>query len=138
MDNRVSSQHGIFDQVSIALSGLCLVHCLLLPVIIAALPLLNQFNASHFHMQMLLVVIPVSLFAFALGFKRHHNQRIIACGIAGIALLAVGGTVAHANYGLVADTLMTIAGSLLLATAHYFNNRLTRHMLPRETSSSAV
>jgi len=119
---------GIFDRAAIALSGLCLVHCLLLPVIIVALPLLAQVSATHFHAQMLLVVTPVSLFAFGLGFRRHRNHAIIAWGTTGIALLAFGGTVAHASYGAVADTVLTIGGSIVLATAHYFNNRLTRHV----------
>jgi hypothetical protein len=77
---------------------------------------------------MLLVVVPVSLFAFAHGYRRHGNLRIIAGGIAGIALLFTGGTVAHANYGSLADILLTISGSLVLATSHYFNNRLMRHV----------
>ena len=122
---------GICDRAAIALSGLCLVHCLLLPVIIALLPLLNQVSATHFHAQMLLVVVPVSLFAFALGFRRHGNHAIIAWGTTGIAILATGGIVAHASYGALADTLMTIAGSIVLAISHYFNNRLTRHVPAR-------
>ncbi len=128
MDNRSSSRGGILDHAAIALSGLCLVHCLLLPIIIVAAPLLAQLNETHFHAQMLLVVLPVSLFAFAHGYRRHGNKRIIAGGIAGIALLFTGGTVAHANYGPLADVLLTIAGSLILATSHYFNNRLMRHV----------
>lgn len=111
-----------------ALSGLCLVHCLLLPLIIVAVPLLARLDESHFHLQMLLIVVPVSLFAFALGFRRHHSKAIIAGGIAGITVLALGGTVAHTNYGILADSLLTIAGSIILATSHYFNNRLTRHV----------
>jgi hypothetical protein len=39
----------------------------------------------------------------------------------------IGGTVAHANYGILADTALTMAGSIILATSHYFNNRLTGH-----------
>jgi hypothetical protein len=128
MDNRSSRQGSILDHVAIALSGLCLVHCLLLPVIIVAVPLLAQLNETHFHAQMLLVVVPVSLFAFAHGYRRHGNLRIIVGGIAGIALLFTGGTVAHANYGPLADILLTVAGSLVLATSHYFNNRLMRHV----------
>jgi len=128
MDNRSSRRGSILDHAAIVLSGLCIVHCLLLPAIIVALPLLARINESHFHAQMLLVVVPVSLFAFALGFRRHHNKKIIAGGIAGIAILSIGGTVAHANYGILADTLLTIAGSIVLATSHYFNNRLTRHV----------
>ena len=131
MDNRASNQGGIFDHAAIALSGLCLVHCLLLPIIILLLPLLNYVNATHFHAQMLLVVMPVSLFAFVLGYRHHRNHAIIAWGTTGIAILAFDGTVAHASYGALADTLMTIAGSIVLATSHYMNNRLTRHVPAR-------
>ena len=128
MDNRSSRQGGILDHAAIALSGLCLVHCLLLPVIIVAVPLLAQLNETHFHAQMLLLVVPVSLFAFTHGYQRHGNLRIIAGGIAGIGILFIGGTVVHASYGILADSLLTIAGSLVLATSHYFNNRLMRHV----------
>ncbi len=131
MDNRFSRQGGILDHAAIVLSGLCLVHCLLLPVIIVAVPLLAQLNETHFHAQMLLVVVPVSLFAFAHGYRRHGNLRIIAGGIAGIALLFIGGTVVHASYGIFAYSLLTIAGSIVLATSHYFNNRLMRHVPAR-------
>ncbi len=128
MDNRSSRRGGILDHAAIALSGLCLVHCLLLPIIIVAVPLLAQLDETHFHAQMLFVIAPVSLFAFAQGYRRHGNKRIIAGGIAGIAILFIGGTVAHANFGLLADSLLTIAGSITLATSHYFNNRLMRHV----------
>jgi hypothetical protein len=128
MDNRSSGRRGILDHMAISLSGLCLVHCLLLPFAIVALPILVQFSDTHFHVQMLIVVIPVSLFAFALAYRRHRNKTIIAWGIAGITIMFIGGTIAHANYGNLADSLLTIAGSIVLATSHYFNNRLTGHV----------
>ena len=128
MDSSSTANVGSLDYAAIALSGLCLVNGLLLPVVIVTLPLLLQLNATHFHAQLLIVLIPVSLFAFTLGFRRHANQAIIAGGIAGISLLFIGGTVAHANLGLLADSLLTMAGSIVLAASHYFNNRLTRHI----------
>jgi hypothetical protein len=127
MDNRSSRHDGILDRVAITLSGLCLVHCLLLPAIIVVLPLVSQFSETHFHAQMLIVVVPVSLFAFGFAYRRHGNKAVIAWGIAGIAIMFVGGTVAHANYGILADSLLTMAGSVILATSHYFNNRLAGH-----------
>jgi hypothetical protein len=102
MDNRPARHDGILDRVAITLSGLCLVHCLLLPTFIVALPLLGQFSETHFHAQMLLVVVPVSLFAFGLAYRRHGSKAV-------------------------ADTALTMAGSIILATSHYFNNRLTGH-----------
>lgn len=127
MDNSTTSHNGIFDRLAITLSGFCLVHCLLLPVIIVALPLLAQFNATHFHTQMLLVVLPVSLFAYCLAYPRHRNKTIILWGLAGIAIMFVGGTIAHARFGVLADTSLTVAGAIILATSHFFNNRLTGH-----------
>jgi hypothetical protein len=131
MDNRSSRHSGILDNAAIALAGLCLVHCLLLPVIIVTLPLLAQFDATHFHAQMLIVVVPVSLFAFTMGYRHHGNKAMIACGLAGIGILYVGGVVAHANLGLLADSVLTMAGSVVLAAAHFFNSRLTRHLQTR-------
>jgi len=131
MDNRSSGKVGILDHAAITLSGLCLLHCLLLPFIIVVLPLLGQFDESHFHAQMLIVVVPVSVFAFALGFRRHGNKRIIAWGMTGTAILIFGGTFAHTSYGALADSLLTMAGSIVLATSHYFNNRLTRRVPAR-------
>ena len=127
MDNRPSRQGSTLDHAAIALSGLCLVHCLLLPFLIVALPLLSQLNEAHFHSKMLLVVVPVSVVAFALGYRHHRNKAIIAWGIAGIAILYFGGTFAHANYGILADSLLTMAGAIILATSHYFNNRMAGH-----------
>jgi hypothetical protein len=127
MDDRPSNQGVALDKVAIALSGLCLAHCLLLPGAVVLLPLLGQFNAGHFHVQMLLVVVPVSLIAFGLGFRRHRNPGIVAWGLAGLGAMLFGGTIAHAHYGVLADTVLTVAGSIVLACAHYFNNRLTRH-----------
>jgi hypothetical protein len=46
-------------------------------------------------------------------------------------MLFIGGTVVHARYGILADSLLTIAGSIVLATSHYFNNRLMRHVPAR-------
>ncbi|MDX1404701.1 MAG: MerC domain-containing protein [Woeseiaceae bacterium] len=125
-DNR-SSARGIFDRLAITLSGLCLLHCLLLPVAIVSLPILTQFGDAHFHLQMLVVVIPVSLLAYAFAYPRHRNKAIVAWGFAGIAIMLVGGTIAHANFGAIADTALTIAGAVILASSHYFNNRLAGH-----------
>ena len=134
MDNRNSAKSRFLDQVAIVLSGLCLLHCLLLPFIIAVLPLLGRINESHFHAQMLIVVVPVSVIAFALGFRRHARKVIIAWGVVGVAVLVFGATFAHANYGATVDTLVTMVGAIVLAASHYFNNRLTRHVATNSTA----
>ena len=127
MDDNSSKTTSLLDNAAVALSGLCLLHCLALPMLIAVLPFLGQFGAGHFHVQMLIAVVPVSIIAFALGFRRHHSRSVVAWGGVGVLLLMVGGTIAHGSYGIVADRLLTICGALILAAAHYFNNRFSRH-----------
>lgn len=127
MDDNSSKTTSLLDNAAVALSGLCLLHCLALPMLIAVLPFLGQFGAGHFHIQMLIAVVPVSIIAFALGFRRHHSKSVVAWGGVGVLLLMVGGTIAHGSYGIVADRLLTICGALILAAAHYFNNRFSRH-----------
>ena len=122
MDNS-SSRPEILDQIAVALSGLCLVHCLLLPIAVVALPFLGQFSDDHLHAELLFLVIPVSVAALYLGYRRHGQAGIVA---AGLGILVLGATVAHFDYGLLADRAMTVAGSLLLAVTHYRNYRLAR------------
>ena len=64
-----------------------------------------------------------------------HNPMIIAAGAVGVLLLVVGGTIAHARYGIVADRVLTIGGSLLLAATHYANSRYARHRAPDVVNS---
>lgn len=118
------------DGAAVALSALCLIHCLALPLIVAGLPFLAQFAEGHLHAQMLVVVVPLSFVALGLGYRHHNNVRIVAGGTLGMLLLAIGATVAHDQLGLAADRAFTIAGALVLATAHYFNSVRSRHSCP--------
>ncbi|RLA26337.1 MAG: MerC domain-containing protein [Gammaproteobacteria bacterium] len=126
MDNSSASQSDMLDKVAVALSGLCLLHCLLMPVIITALPFFGQFSARHLHAEILTIVLPISLIALSIGFRRHADKRVVGWGIAGLLLLIVGATLAHNMYGVVADRMLAITGSVILAAAHYRNSRLSR------------
>jgi hypothetical protein len=104
------------------LSALCLVHCLALPLVVAGLPFLAQFAETHLHYQVLVIVIPLSFLALGLGYRRHRDMRVVLGGLLGMTLLVIGATVAHTQLGLLADRIFTIAGSLVLAAAHFFNS----------------
>ena len=65
----------------------------------------------------------MSIVALGIGFRRHHDLRIVAGGVLGMMLLVTGATIAHTQLGLTADRLFTIIGSLILATAHWKNSR---------------
>ena len=126
MDNSSANQSDMLDKAAVALSGLCLLHCLLMPVIITVLPFFSQFTERHLHAEILIIVLPISLIALSIGYRRHADKRIIGWGIAGLLLLIIGATLAHNMYGVVADRMLTITGSVILAVAHYRNSRLSR------------
>ena len=126
MDRSTSESAGLLDRLAIALSGLCILHCLAMPLLLIVLPIMGQFSEDHFHQQMLLLVVPVSSFALLLGYRRHRHAGTLIGGIAGMLLLFVAGTWVHSEIGIIADRLTTIAGSLLLATAHFYNSRFSR------------
>lgn len=123
MNQDTQKSRSWLDGVAIALSALCMMHCLALPLFVIGLPLLAQFSDTHLHYQLLLVVVPLSLIAFATGCRRHRNPRILAAGGLGLLLLIIGATVAHTSLGPLADRLFTILGSLVLAGAHWKNSR---------------
>jgi len=110
------------DGAAVVLSGLCLLHCLALPLVVAGVPFLAQFAETHLHYQVLVAVIPLSVLALGLGYRRHRDWRILLAGACGMTLLVIGATVAHSELGLAADRLFTVIGSLVLASAHFFNS----------------
>ena len=122
MDQNSPKPTDWLDAAAVTLSALCLVHCLALPLVVAGLPFLTQYSEGHLHAQVLVVVLPLSTIALVLGFRRHREARIILAGALGMLLLVTGATVAHAQLGITADRMFTISGSLLLATAHFFNS----------------
>ncbi|MGI9205259.1 MAG: MerC domain-containing protein [Woeseiaceae bacterium] len=125
MDNS-SRQKAILDKIAVGLSGLCLLHCLLLPFVVAVLPFLGQFGNDHFHAELLLFVVPVSVIALGVGYRRHHRAVVLVFGATGLIILAIGGTYVHDTYGEMPDRAMTVTGSIILAFTHFKNFRLAR------------
>lgn len=118
----------LWDRISVFLSGLCVVHCAALPVLLVAAPLTSGlFGAeTHFHLAMLAMIAPITLFALASGYQHHRDNGIVATGAVGIVLLIVGASYAHAHLGTLVEALITVAGSAALAVAHINNMRRCR------------
>ena len=111
-----------FDGFAVGASALCLVHCLGLPLLIAALPAIaNRIDPGEgFHLAVLLFALPTSAFALVEGWRRHRGVAPLFAGAAGLALLALG--LAFERWAAV-EMGVTVTGSLLLATAHIANWR---------------
>jgi hypothetical protein len=117
-----------FDHIAIALSSICIVHCLALPILVALLPVLalSWGNDGHFHALMLWFVVPTSLLGFAFGFHAHRGKAIVLLGATAIAVLAFVAFRGHDVWSATTETLVNVAASVLLAVAHWKNFRAVR------------
>jgi hypothetical protein len=112
----------LFDGLAVGASALCLIHCLALPIVIAALPALaaRLDLGEGFHLGVLAFALPISAVALGEGWRRHRGLTPLVVGAAGLVLLAAG--LAFEEWVAV-ETGVTVAGSLLLAGAHVANWR---------------
>lgn len=108
------------DGAALGLSGLCLIHCLALPLAAAALPLLGAWSdAEWVHGVILFAAAPLAAGALLRpGHGLRPAGRLMALAAGGIVLLALG-----AFGPAQCEVVATLAGSALLATAHILNWR---------------
>ena len=111
------------DWAAVSASGLCLLHCLALPLLIAALPSLGGAVAgSGTHWVLLAFAFPVSLWVLT---RDPWPAGIVplALGAAGLSLMTLG--VAFYE-GLPAERILTVAGVSFVAAAHIVRWRRRR------------
>ncbi|PZU12334.1 MAG: MerC mercury resistance protein [Sphingobium sp.] len=110
----------LFDGVAIGASILCLIHCLVLPVLIVLLPTLTAFLIvpEAFHLWALGLAVPTSVLALTTGYRRHRKIKPTIVALPGLILLA-GGALLAPNESK--ETILSVAGALLLALGHGLN-----------------
>lgn len=115
------------ERGAVGASFLCLLHCLALPFLLAALPAFaSLFPVSEtFHIWIIGFAVPTSAIALLSGRAKHRSTAPLLAGAIGLALLAIGALVLG---GTAWETPVTVCGSFTLAFAHLRNWRL-RHVL---------
>ncbi len=113
----------LLDSLAVTISGVCAVHCLALPLIIMAYPLLGLWSMDDllFHRLLLIVIIPISLIALWLGYRIHRSRQVTVLGMLGIAILALVAISCHDWVSTTGERFATTAGGLILASGHVFN-----------------
>lgn len=117
-----------FDQIAIALSAVCIVHCLAVPVVIAVLPIaaVSFGDDQHFHALMLWLVVPTSLLGFGLGFRVHRRANLVVAGAVGVVIVAAAAIWGHDAWSENTEVTVSVVGSLVLGSAHWLNFRAVR------------
>lgn len=114
------------DKLAISFSALCLVHCLVLPLLIVMLPTIGTLALQQeiFHQWMVIAVIPTSLYALTLGCKKHKQLSLIKFGIVGLIMLISALFIGELSFGELGEKLLTLFGASIIAIAHIKNYRL--------------
>ncbi len=143
------------DKLSVCLSLCCILHCIALPTLVILMPSLASFwiNSESVHIVLVLLAIPISLFAMTKSLRKHNDYKCIGLAIMGLFLLTIAifvhdigfisepghgesghgesGHGEHDNHsGLeeMLETIFTVMGGLVLLSAHFLNIRLTNRI----------
>lgn len=114
------------DKFGIFLSGVCLVHCLVTPVLVTLAPIFSLAALTEdllFHTLMLWIVLPTSCIALFLGCRKHKKLSIAVTGIVGMLILISVALFGHDFFGETNEKIVTTIGGLIIAASHYLNFR---------------
>ena len=115
------------DHLAIGLSGLCVLHCGVLPLFMAMLPLLSPLQAyeSWLHRGVLLLILPISAWALARGCAQHGHRMILALGIVALMVLGIAPFLGPHAPGM--ELPLTLLASFALILSHVLNLQSLRH-----------
>lgn len=115
-----------WDILGIGLSGLCIIHCIILPVLIILAPtMLHEWlpQEDKTHAVLLAFILGIAGFAFISGYRVHGQIRPVLWMLGGVIIITYASFFAHDQLGHLWEPVIAIIGSLALIRAHILNHR---------------
>lgn len=119
-----SGTHHLADRLGIWASALCVVHCLLTPVLLSFSAVMAHLLPGEESTHRLLSVL-VALFgaaALVRGFRVHQHRRVVVMMAGGLGCIAGTAWFGDRLPTHVWEVSITLLGSLLMITAHRLNH----------------
>src|ERR1700742_2260864 len=109
------------DLIGIGLSGVCMVHCLVFPLLVSFAPaILRKLPGDDVtHRTLAIGIALAGGLAFHSGYKLHRKRWILALFLLGIVLISAATAVGEPRLPAYGEAGITVCGSLLLITAHW-------------------
>jgi hypothetical protein len=116
------------DLAGVFASSLCMVHCLVFPIVLALLPVVAQPLMEHdvLHVGLAGFVLFFCVSAYLPGYLRHGDRRLLYVGAAGLSLVFFA-TFQARYWGEIAEVAILTVGNLLIVFGHLLNRYLLRH-----------
>ena len=126
--NQPANNQGHLDAIAVVLSGVCMLHCLALPLLLTISPILNVTLLSEtvFHVLLLVFILPTTVIALTIGCRSHKDKITLVLGALGLSILTITAFFGHLLFGLTGERIVTSFGGLILAWAHVQNYRRCR------------
>lgn len=111
------------DIFGMGVSLLCVIHCLALPILFSAFPLIFHKNHNHTLFEAIFVgLMTLALLAFWKGYKIHKSQKALALAVVGVVIVTLSLFVnAHE-----AKSVISVIGASFFLLAHYWNYKLCK------------
>jgi hypothetical protein len=117
------------DQLGIWTSTLCVIHCLVTPIVLSISAVSAHFLPSEERTHRTLAVVIATLGALALvrGYRSHHSLRVLLMMIAGLSCIFAGAFWGDRLPSHWAEVLITLLGSGFMIAAHRMNHTFCRN-----------
>jgi hypothetical protein len=116
------------DQLGVWTSALCVIHCMVTPVLLSLSAVSAHFLPSEERTHRSLAVMIATLGALALvkGYRSHRHLRVLYLMMAGLACIFGGAYWGDHLPSHRAEVLVTLLGSCFMITAHRMNHTFCR------------
>lgn len=112
------------DRLGIWTSALCVVHCVLTPVLLSASVVFAHLLPSEegFHRAFAVLIAALGVIALIRGYRQHRRLTILYLMLAGFACITCGAFFGDALPGHWSEVAITLCGSALMIAAHRKNH----------------
>ena len=116
------------DKFAMSISLICVVHCFLTPTFLILTSGILSFSLDNefVHKLIVLIAVPVSIYALSLGYKNHKTISFFPVGITGLCILVLVVILGESTLGEFGEKGLTLLGSIMVAFAHYRNYQTCR------------
>lgn len=118
----MSKRFKLLNYLGMTASALCLIHCVLTPILIMIFPLLFA-DSSHNHRYEIFFILLLAMasITFWQGYTLHRSRRSLSMAGVGFILLVCSLLIkTHPAISIVLSTL----GAVCMLLAHYWNHKL--------------
>ena len=112
------------DHLGVIASALCLVHCVLTPVVLSLSAVWVHYLPSEerFHRGLAAMVAAIGCIAIIRGYRKHRRSRVFFLMIGGLGLIFAGAYFGERLPSHLAEVAVTMTGSSLMIAAHLINH----------------